>query len=218
MINQKLIPVPVPLRNLAEVCAWVDETLVEVGKTVTSAFLDGRDILEFWGHLPVCETVSIHSDMRLELRVESPEELALQSLDAIHSLCFAILSGLKSLAVHLWQARKNDLQPELLEVIDDIELVAGLIDRLRDMGVDQSVEICKLIERLSQLQKILEDLSRAKFSGDWKEAAQTLLRDNPTVPGLESVLRAVSDESKTLHAALTAVIETKTQGAKISAK
>lgn len=218
MINQKLIPVPVPLRNLAEVCAWVDETLVEVGKTVTSASLDGRNILEFWGHSAVCESVGIHPDMRLELRIESPEELALQSLDAIHSLCAAILSGIKSLAVHLWQARKNDIQPELIDVIDDIALVAGLVDRLRDMGVDQTVELSKLIERLTQLQKIMKDLSRVKASGDWKEAAQILLRDTPIVPGLETVLREVSAESRTIHDTLTATIEKKVFGAKIGLK
>jgi hypothetical protein len=156
--------------------------------------------------------------MRLELRVESPEELALQSLDAIHSLCFAILSGIKSLAVHLWQARKNDIQPELVEVIDDIDLVARLIDRLRDMGIDRSVELGKLIERLTQLQKILNDLNRVKLSGDWKDAAQILLRDSSVIPGLETVLRSVSAESKTLHEALTAAVENKLQGAKIGLK
>ena len=218
MINQKLIPVPVPLRNLAEVCTWVDETLVEVGKTVTSAILDGRNVLELWGQLTVCESVSIHPDMRLELRVESPEELTLQSLDAIQSLCLAILSGIKSLAVHLWQARKNDIQPELVEVIHDLDLVVRLIDRLRDMGVDQNAELGKLIERLEQLQKNLNDLSRAKLSGDWKEAAQILLRGTPTTPGLESVLREVSAESRTLHQSLMVAMDATPQGARIGLK
>lgn len=218
MLNQKLIPVPVPLRNLAEVCTWVDETLVEVGKTVTSAILDGRSVLELWGQLKVCESVSVHPDMRLELRVESPEELTLQSLDAIHSLCFAILSGIKSLAVHLWQARKNDIQPELVEVIHDLDLVVGLIDRLHDMGVDETLELGTLIGRLEQLQKILNDLSRAKLSGDWKEAAQILLRDRPTTPGLERVLREVSAKSRAIHHSLTAAIDAKDQGARIGLK
>ena len=218
MINQKLIPVPVPLRNLAEVCTWVDETLVEVGKTVTSAILDGRNVLEFWGQLTVCESVSIHPDMRLELRVESPEELTLQSLDAIHSLCVAILSGIKSLAVHLWQARKNDIQPELVDVIHDLDLVIGLIDRLHDMEVDQSGELGKLTERLAQLQKILNDLSRTKLSGDWKEAAQILLRDTPMIPGLETLLREVSAQSRTLHQSLVMAMDAAAKGARIGLK
>jgi hypothetical protein len=218
MINQKLVPVPVPLRNLAEVCAWVDETLVEVGKTVTSATLDGRNILDMWGHLSVCESVGIHPETRLELRVESPEELALQSLDAIHSLCFAILTGIKSLAVHLWQARKNDIQPELSHVINDIELIAGLIDRLRDIGIDQDMDRSKIIVLLEQIQKILNDLGLAKGSGSWKECAQILLRDTPMTPGLERVLREVSIEAKTTHRALAATIEAKSRGAKIVVK
>lgn len=218
MINQKFIPVPVPLRNLAEVCAWVDETLVQVGKTVTSAILDGRNVLEFWGQLTVCESVSIHPDMRLELRIESPEELTLQSLDAIQSLCFAILSGIKSLAVHLWQARRNDIQPELVEVINDLDLVVGLIDRLRDLGVDQNAELGKLIARLEQLQRILNDLGLAKSSGDWKEAAQILLRGTPTSPGLETVLQGVSAESRTLHQSLVVAMDVAAQGARIGLK
>ncbi|MEI6832947.1 MAG: hypothetical protein WCL28_03055, partial [bacterium] len=83
VVNQKMIPVPVPLKTLSEVCTWVDDTLVAVGQTVTSAILDGKDVLDYWGVDKICSSISVHDEMRLELRVESPEDLALQTTDTI---------------------------------------------------------------------------------------------------------------------------------------
>jgi len=211
VINQKIVPVPIPVRTLSELCAWVDEALVPVGETVTSAVLDGKDILDLWGASKVCESIGLHQETRIELRIESPEDLALQSLEAIHSLAIAILGGLKALAVHLWQARKNDFQPELIAVIDDVQLIGELMDRLWAMGVSERVDLLPLSNLVDDIKKISSALDETKASGDWKASAQILLRDTPTVSGLESLLKRVSQASELAHYGLLSSSSAKTR-------
>lgn len=205
-INNKMTPIPVPLRNLAEVSAWVDETLVSVGQTVTSAILDGKDILDIWDAESVCSAIKVHPEMRLEIRIESPEDLALQSLDAVHALVTAILGRIKVLAVHLWQSRKNDMQPELKAVIDDITLVGDLLDRILELGLIGNIDLSQIEQSFSQLKEILGRLTAAFDLGSWKDAAQILLRDAPTAIGLESLLKNIASESERAHACLVDAI------------
>ena len=168
-INNKMTPIPVPLRDLAEVCTWVDDTLVSVGQTVTSATLDGKDILGIWDSASVCSAIKVHPEMRLEIRIESPEDLALQSFDAIHALASAILSRIKILAVHLWQARKNELQPELECVIEDLKLIVELMERIWGLGVSAALDLSQLAESFSKLKDGIGRLTTAFDQGNWRD-------------------------------------------------
>ena len=218
IVNQKIIPVPVPLKTLAEVCSWVDETLVDIGETVTSATIDGKDVLDYWGLDKVCSSITMHSEMRLELRIESPEDLAFQTLDTIHALSGSVLGGLKVLAVHLWQSRKNDLQPELSTVVTDTSLICELIERLRELSVTVGLEIGALLEILGMMYEIKCRLERALMNGDWREAAQILLRDSATNQGLETILKRVILESEIAHEALLSIKSSQRAGLGTPAK
>jgi hypothetical protein len=199
IINQKTIPVPVPVKTLEEACAWIDDILVPVGETVTSAVMDGKDILEIWSSSKTAAAINLHPDTRLEIRVESPEDLALQSLDAIHSLAGAILRGIKVLAVHLWQSRQNDIQPELNALREDVGLICELMDRMNDMGVSDKIDLCHIRDLHGRIYKISICLDAAMSIGDWKASAQILLRDTSTAIGLETSLRCLVDESESCH-------------------
>jgi hypothetical protein len=215
IVNQKTIPVPVPVKSLADACAWIDEILVPVGETVTSATLDGRDILGLWSSTKAGNAISLFPDTRLEIRIESPEDLALQSLDAIHSLAGAILRGIKALAVHLWQARQNEIQPELDTVCEDVSLICELIERMGDMGIANQVDLGLLEELKIRIHSIGICLTAAMSIGDWKGSAQILLRDTATSIGLESSLRQLADESEACHLRLLTSRSTKNYGAKV---
>lgn len=218
IINQKTVPVPVPVRNLAEACAWIDEIMVPVGETVTSAILDGKDILELWSSAKAGAAINLHPENRLEIRIESPEDLALQSLDAIHSLAGAILRGIKVLAVNLWQARQNEIQPELNSVKDDLELICELMDRMNDMGIADKIDLDLIRELHARISKISICLDAAMSISDWKGAAQILLRDTSTAVGLETSLRQIVDESESSHLRLLTSRSNKPYGAKLDCK
>ncbi len=202
IVNQKMIPVPVPLKTLSEVCTWVDDTLVAVGQTVTSAILDGKDVLDYWGMDKICSSISVHDEMRLELRVESPEDLAFQTIDTIHALSGTVLGSLKALAVHLWQSRKNDIQPELAAVIEDITLICALIERLKELASIVQIDVQALSQNVEATRCIKVRLEEILALGDWREAAQILLRDTAASHGLETILKRIAKESELAHTAL----------------
>jgi hypothetical protein len=202
VVNQKMIPVPVPLKTLSEVCTWVDDTLVAVGQTVTSAILDGKDVLDYWGMDKICSSISVHDEMRLELRVESPEDLAFQTLDTIHALAGTVLGGLKALAVHLWQSRQNDIQPELASVVEDITLICALIERLKELAGIVQLDVQALSQNFEATRCIKARLGEVMANGNWREAAQILLRDTAASHGLETILKIIAKEAEIAHAAL----------------
>jgi hypothetical protein len=194
VINQKIIPVPVPLRTLYDVCCWVDSTLVLEGQTVTSAALDGKNILDFWGVEKICSSISIFPEMRMEIRIEAPEDLIVQTLETIQALTGAVASGLKSLAVHLWQSRKNDLQPELSNTIEDLKLLCDLLEILQELAISIGIDMEHLGLTLLSIEQLREALQISSSVGDWKETAQILLRNTPASLGLESLLRRLEHE------------------------
>jgi hypothetical protein len=218
VVNQKKVPVPVPLRTLADVCSWVDEILVPVGETVTSALLDDKDVLDLWSAPKAGAAISLHENSRLDIRIESPEDLALQSLDAIHALAGAILCGIKALAVHLWQARQNEVQPQLFSVCDDVGLICELMDRMNDMGIIPAVDLAAIRALHTRIHKISLCLDAAVSVGDWKAAAQILLRDTSTSIGLETSLRHLVDESESSHLRLLTSRSSKSSVAQLNFK
>lgn len=218
VLNQKTIPVPVPIKTLAEACAWIDEILVPVGETVTSATLDGRDILDLWSAPKIGGGIQLHPDSRIEIRVESPEDLALQTLDTIHALSGAILRGIKALAVHLWQARQNEIQPELKVVREDLDLICELLDRMDDMGLSGSIDLTLVRDLKIRMRNIGVCLTAAMSIGDWKGSAQILLRDTSTAVGLETTLKQLMDESESCHLRLLTTRSSNRLGARAESK
>jgi hypothetical protein len=169
------------------------------GQSITSASIDGKSVLELWGNLKATQAISLHADSRFEVRIESPMDLALQGMETTHTLCGAILRNLKPLAVHLWQAKPADEQPELYQVADDVLLIIDLIDHSKAMGVESQIDFGPMIEFQAHMKKISLSLSAASGKSDWRACAQILLRDTTTTTGLESTLRALQEEVEACH-------------------
>jgi hypothetical protein len=218
IINQKTVPVPIPIKTLADACAWIDEVLVPVGETVTSAMLDEKDVLELWSSTRAGSAITLHPESRLEIRIESPEDLALQSYDAIHSLAGAILRNIKVIAVQLWQSKHTELQPELLALREDIGLICDLIERLDDIGISDKIDLAMIKTLQDRIHKIAICLDAAGSIGDWRASAQILLRDTSTAIGLETTLKQLVDESESSHLRLLTSRTMKSFGARVESK
>lgn len=199
LINKRTVPVPVPIRTLAEAFRWLEANLIPDGQTITSAVLDGKSVLELWNNTKVLDAILLGNDARFEVRIESPMDLALQGMETTHTLCGAILRDLKPLAVHLWQSRPSDPQPELAQVAEDVQLIMDLIDHSKDMGVESHMDFGPLIEFQAHIHKISLSLSAASARSDWRACAQILLRDTATTTGLESTLQALQEEVEASH-------------------
>jgi len=128
-INGKKIPVPVPVTTLDGALEWVHVTLVPEGHSITRVSLDGV-VLDTAVPGDVDFSQKLSQTSKLELQVDSPVDLAVQTLEAVRNLAAVINTGIKQLAVSCWQAKPVDRPDELGETIHDLELVQDLLEHL----------------------------------------------------------------------------------------
>jgi hypothetical protein len=190
-INSKKIPVPVPVRTLGEALAWVEETLVPAGHTVTRVALDDRVIGDD------AQAADLHArltpESRLEIQVDSPVDLSVQTLDATRNLASVIVGGLKVLAVECWQAKSGQKPAELDSVANDLELVLDLLGHVAALVGPMQVDAAPLSGIQTMLKRDAVALAMAKANSDWKACARLLLNR------LEPQLKELIIETETLQ-------------------
>ncbi|MEY4632018.1 MAG: hypothetical protein RIQ81_2138 [Pseudomonadota bacterium] len=198
LVNNRVVPVPVPVLDLAQAIAWVESTLVPAGSFVTRIVLD-NNVMEYGenGLSRAAGSQPLQAGSRLEFQVDSPSTLAAQTLDSIHSLAAAVLGTLKGLAVHSWQSRPAERLPELGILQEDVRLVVDLINHVHGLlgGLPGSDTIdpgpVAGIGRL--LDQNLASFSLARSQSDWKACAKVMLNR------FEPLLRDLLMESETLQ-------------------
>lgn len=199
LINKRTVPVPVPVKTLADAFRWIESSMIPQGETLTSAMLDGNSVLELWDDKKTSNEIVLDAESQFEIRIESAMDLALQGLEAIHNLCGAILRDLKPLAVYLWQSKAMSDQQDLYQIAGDVQLVIELIDHAKDMRVESQIDFGPMLDFQSHLKKICLSLSAASAKTDWRACAQILLRDTSSSTGLESSLRSLQEEVESCH-------------------
>jgi len=169
-INNKKVPIPVPVQTLAEALAWVESTLVPPGHSITRVTLDDKVL----GDAHEAATL-LGAESKLEVQIDSPADLTLQTLDAMRNLATLVLGGLKQLAVDCWQARPTVKPLELDPLSNDTTLVLELIDHVAGL-VDESTEEAAAILGLgAMLKRHQMALEMAQSNSDWKACARILL-------------------------------------------
>jgi hypothetical protein len=198
-INQRWLPVPVPLKTLEEVLTWLTDNFIPQGKQLTSVVIDGDDITDSLQDHRFVSRLLIDQSTVFEVKVESPFELALQGLETAHNLCQAVLRAIKVVAVNLWQSPPNETHPELIQLQEDVECVVEIIDHARGLGIESYVDLAMILDFQNHLKKILLTLSAAESKADWKGCAQILLRDTSTSTGLETSLKQLQENLENAH-------------------
>lgn len=204
-VNGKRVPVPVPVKTLAEALGWIESTLVLPGHSVTRVTIDDRCLDENDLLSGGRDHMQLHEHTRLEVRIDSPVELAVQTLDAIRNLASAVGVSLKPLAVEMWQARPGYRSPEFDGLMQDLQLMLELIEHVSGL-VDASVDIAPLQGISLLLKRALVGAQMAKSNSDWKAAAKILLNR------IESQLKELISETETLQLRILS-----TQGAALTA-
>jgi hypothetical protein len=190
-VNNRKIPVPVPVKTLGDALVFVEQTLVPEGHTVTRVVLDGRTLSE--DRLSEHRGTPLNDESRLEVQVDSPADLAVQTLDALRNLALVIGSGLKPLAVECWQAKATTRPAELDAVTSDLKLILDLIDHLSGL-VDATHIDAAAIQGLSgMVQRVHSSLDLARGNSDWRASARILLNR------LEPLLKDLVAEAESLQ-------------------
>jgi hypothetical protein len=189
LVNSKKVPVPVPVRTMAEALEWLEHTLVPAGHTITRIALD-EQLIGYTAEVALLQSLKLSPSSKLAIQIESPAELTLQTLDATRNLSEVINGGLKALAVACWQVRGSFKPQELETLCNDLQLVTELTEHaasLLDLGSGEAAAlqgIAGLVKRTAAA------LAMAKANSDWKGCARLLLNR------LEPLLKELTNEAE----------------------
>lgn len=167
-LNQKKIPVPVPIRTLSEAISWVEKHILTQGRVITKIQLDGQLVEVKDG-----KTYQLTENSRLDLKVDTPIELAIQTIDALRNLSNMMQKDLKQFAVTSWQSGSK--KPVFY---DDFEYDLGLMLDLLDHTVVLLTGVCETKNCqncITELSKVHVALKMAASHSDWKGFARLLL-------------------------------------------
>ena len=192
-INGKRIPVPIPVLVLDEALDWVEHTLVPEGHTMTRVTIDGCIL---GGDLEDNDTTGqmpLTPRSRLEVQVDSPTDLAIQTLEAMRNLCSVVGGGLKPLAVACWKTKPVARPLQLDANLSDCELILDLSDHLVGL-LDKSAQETAAVQALTgMLNRHLTALRMAIANSDWRGVAKVLLNK------IESTMVELENECETLQ-------------------
>ena len=171
-LNQKKVPVPVPVKTLQEAVMWVESHLIAKDRTITKIEVDGKFIEGLEGR-----TIALGPDSKLSIQVDSPMDLAVQTIDAVRHLTNLVLKDLKKHAVLAWQMPPAKTPPFLKALQEDVAMLLELLEH-------NSLILCDLVgaSETKNCENCASDLSRAAMGvdmaasqSDWKGLARLLL-------------------------------------------
>jgi hypothetical protein len=189
-VKNKLIPVPVPIKDVEQALLWAEKTLVIKGEIVTKVVLNGTDLL-------AGDSVHNFSDIQLDdkstlmLQVDSPKVLALQLLDSINKISKCVHDDMKPLAVECWQINKKSTNQKIETIQTDIEIALDLIDHLTGLIDASHIEAAPVQGIAILIEKVLVSLTAERLKNDWKRCARILL--NRVEPLLNDLAREADD-------------------------
>ena len=177
-LNQKKVPVPVPVKNLYEALLWIEKYLLRDGFSITRVVLDNNfiDILDEPERQ--LRTVELIADSRLEVQVDSVQDISIQTIDALRNLCGVLEKSLKPIAVKCWQAGEQgkEVPGELVPLIEDLDLILDMASHVEILVKDRvSITNIELIHQ--NLEANYKALNVNLEAEKWKDLAKTLLQN-----------------------------------------
>jgi len=173
-LSHKEVPVPVPVKTLAEAYSWVQATFVKKNNIITNIVLDGVEVLgELEGGAKFDH--ELREDSVIEFQLDNPRDLSLQTLEALRDLAFQMDRRLPSLAVKSWQFKDDTHIGEIKEIANDLTLMLDLIEHLNGI-LQYSHEYLAPVNGLSRLlNRVLGYLLEAAKAADWQRCSTLLL-------------------------------------------
>ncbi len=178
-LNGRQLPVPVPLTDLESVLRWVGEHLLRGCQSITKLRLNNLALLS---ENQVLEDLSskalqtkLDANSKLELTVDSPVELAIQTLDTFRHLVFMMEQTLKPMAVECWELPRNQQPSGWQDLRGDLDLGAQLLDHFFDLADYPEIDAEILKEHAKSLERISRALDTDAVKGEWRAFASLLL-------------------------------------------
>ncbi len=194
-LNGKRVPVPVPIKTLAEALQWVERHLLRPDHTITRIELNGQDVeLDTQGQIKRPATPMLE-DTELRLQMDSPTDICVQTIDALRNLGTGVGRNLKPVAVHLWEYKGHKIPAEADMVLEDIQLLVELYEHVMVL-MDKRIDVSNALQLQRQIIKAHSALNLAAQSQDWKGVAKVLLNQ------LETPILELANELSSLQRAV----------------
>ena len=202
IVNGRTIPIPVPLTTLQDALNWVADHLSNPDQVLTRILLDGDEIELESLESPNIANTSLKASPRLEIQMDSPLDLAIQSLEALTNLSSVVERGMKPVAVECWSLPAGSQSREGENLFDDLDLIGDLLTHFLDLVDERFGDVTAFCETAKDVQKHLVTLRLARSQGDLKGVAKILLNK------LEPLIGAMVNQCVRLESEL---IETKSK-------
>ncbi len=190
LVNRRTVPVPVPIKTVAQALSWVEQTLVTGDQVITKVMLNGDEITDD------SRDVVFTGNARFEVFIESPIDLSVQTLETARNLAGILCGTLKPLAVACWEAPAKQPPLDLEGVLVDVKLVIDLIDHFHSLIASAGAYGPELASLGQSIHQSLKSLQMARAQSDWRGFAKILLNR------LEGELDKLCSESASVQASI----------------
>lgn len=173
-INDSMVPVPVPIRDLQEALSWVYDCFAKKkGSVITSVVLDGREH-EVAGADSV-SSIPLKESSALCITVESSIDLSSKVFEAIGELSIRMGERLNKTAVYCWKGNHQECPNDLGEVSDDLALLKEMIKHLHGLVNRSHEEVAGLHGAGALLARNIDEFESLKQSKAWKKLSIILV-------------------------------------------
>lgn len=186
--NNKALPVPVPVRNLLQLFTWLQDFIMKPDDTITKLKISSAEVdLESMSEKDF-ESFKIQCDAQVEVIVDHPLSIAVQTLDALRNMSAVLDHAFKPLAVTCWQCKELEEPADFGGLLTDLCLLVELTDHvillltnnvstkfMADLSAEIKIQVMRLEEAISEK--------------NWQSVARILLQkiEYPTQKLLEEL-------------------------------
>lgn len=193
ILGFKEIPIPIPIRNLGEFVKWLESTLVKEGSVITNLSLDSVQYVDSLHNLDLLSQQALSDVARVQVNIDSPRTLSVQTLDAIRDLSDVIQKKMQQLGVEYWTYEGQKPGVQLEEICNDMKLMLELIDHVNGITNYAHENLAAVNGLFILISRCYQNLCRAVSEGSWKEVASIL------VNRLDYYLKELVSESENLQ-------------------
>ncbi len=175
VLNGREIPVPIPLVTLGQVVSWVETTLAKSGQVITCIILNGKSFDDL-NQLNVKGNIKLSEDTLLEMRLESPKDLLIQSLETIYDLAKVVQANIKQVAVDCWKFQgEKSSGTQLTIFLGDLKLILSLLDQVIGLAELFPTDTTAIQGIYALISSQIESISREHAEKNWREISRILL-------------------------------------------
>lgn len=190
-VNQKRVPVPVPVSNAAEILGWLSGGYLRPDECVTRLMIDGVDCLDD----DSLTNIPVHEGSIVEVLVDCPSDLLIHTFESTRNLITVVDKKLKPMAVSAWQTSAVFVSRDLQDLLSDLQILEELMEHsltLLESGSEKDV-YSKTVDAFASG---LRSLKKYASIRDGQHFARVLL--NEIELNLSKILDIISDMQSVL--------------------